>query len=50
MSRTDPVLAFLFTDIEGSTRRWETHPDAMRDAAVANALELAGRLLFPARR
>jgi len=24
--------AFLFTDIEGSTRRWETAPDAMRQA------------------
>ena len=24
--------AFLFTDIEGSTRRWETAPDAMREA------------------
>ena len=24
--------AFLFTDIEGSTRRWETSPDAMREA------------------
>jgi len=25
-------VAFLFTDIEGSTRRWETAPDAMRQA------------------
>jgi len=25
-------VAFLFTDIEGSTRRWETAPDAMREA------------------
>ena len=25
-------VAFLFTDIEGSTRRWETVPDAMREA------------------
>jgi predicted ATPase/class 3 adenylate cyclase len=24
--------AFLFTDIEGSTRRWESHPDEMRSA------------------
>ncbi|MDQ2941163.1 MAG: adenylate/guanylate cyclase domain-containing protein, partial [Chloroflexota bacterium] len=23
---------FLFTDVEGSTRLWEAHPDAMRDA------------------
>ncbi|HUS16059.1 MAG TPA: adenylate/guanylate cyclase domain-containing protein, partial [Chloroflexia bacterium] len=26
------TVTFLFTDIEGSTRRWEAHPDAMRDA------------------
>ena len=26
------VLTFLFTDIEGSTRRWEADPDAMRVA------------------
>src|SRR5579862_9715736 len=26
------IVAFLFTDIEGSTRLWETRPDAMREA------------------
>src|SRR4051812_31927887 len=26
------VVTFLFTDIEGSTRRWEADPDAMRSA------------------
>src|SRR5258708_16531507 len=26
------VVTFLFTDIEGSTRRWEADPDAMREA------------------
>jgi class 3 adenylate cyclase len=26
------VFTFLFTDIEGSTRLWEHHPAAMRDA------------------
>jgi predicted ATPase len=26
------VVTFLFTDIEGSTRRWEENPDAMREA------------------
>ena len=41
------TLAFLFTDVEGSTRLWERHPAAMRVAlaqhddvlasAVANA-------------
>ena len=25
-------VTFLFTDVEGSTRLWETHPDAMPDA------------------
>ena len=30
------VVTFLFTDIEGSTRRWETDADAMRAALVAH--------------
>jgi len=28
----DLPITFLFTDIEGSTRLWEEHPDAMRQA------------------
>ena len=34
------VVTFLFTDIEGSTRRWEADPDAMR-----TALETHNRVL-----
>ena len=30
------VVTFLFTDIEGSTRRWETDADSMRTALVAH--------------
>jgi class 3 adenylate cyclase len=26
------TVTFLFTDLEGSTRRWEAHPQEMRDA------------------
>src|SRR5260370_773285 len=26
------TVTFLFSDIEGSTRLWEEHPDAMREA------------------
>ena len=26
------TVTFLFTDIEGSTRRWEEHPEAMQAA------------------
>ena len=25
------TVTFLFSDIEGSTRLWEEHPDAMRE-------------------
>ena len=30
------VLTFLFTDIEGSTRRWDTDSDGMRSALAAH--------------
>ena len=30
------VLTFLFTDVEGSTRRWEADADAMRVALAAH--------------
>jgi predicted ATPase len=30
------VVTFLFTDVEGSTRRWETDADAMRAALAAH--------------
>ena len=32
MSLPTGVVTFLLTDIEGSTRRWESEPDAMRQA------------------
>jgi class 3 adenylate cyclase len=36
MDATTPLptgtVTFLFTDIEGSTRLWEQHPEAIRDA------------------
>src|SRR6201997_2923288 len=46
------VVTFLFTDIEGSTRRWESDADAMRAALVAHddvlrtAIEEHGGFLF----
>jgi class 3 adenylate cyclase len=30
------VVTFLFTDIEGSTRRWEADPQAVRAALVVH--------------
>ena len=36
MSAPSGVVTFLFTDIEGSTRRWESDADAMRVALAAH--------------
>ena len=36
MSAPSGVVTFLFTDIEGSTRRWEADADAMRVALEAH--------------
>ena len=42
------TVTFLFTDIEGSTRLWEDHPDAMpealaqHDAILSDAVDSAG--------
>jgi len=36
MNAPSGVVTFLFTDIEGSTRRWETDPGAMRLALAAH--------------
>src|SRR4051812_45780327 len=30
------IVTFLFTDIEGSTRRWEADPESMRSELVAH--------------
>jgi predicted ATPase len=46
------VVTFLFTDVEGSTRRWEADAQAMRSALVAHdkvlrtAIEAYGGFLF----
>jgi predicted ATPase len=46
------VVTFLFTDVEGSTRRWESDADAMRAAMAAHdkvlreAIEAHGGWLF----
>jgi class 3 adenylate cyclase len=45
-------VTFLFTDVEGSTRRWEADADAMRKALAAHdevlrkAIEAHGGFLF----
>jgi class 3 adenylate cyclase len=46
------VVTFLFTDVEGSTRRWETDAEGMRAALAAHdevlrsAIEAQGGWLF----
>jgi class 3 adenylate cyclase len=46
------VVTFLFTDVEGSTRRWETDADAMRaalaahDAVLREAIEVHKGFMF----
>ena len=46
------VVTFLFTGIEGSTRRWENNPDEMRAALAAHdevlraAIEAHGGFMF----
>jgi class 3 adenylate cyclase len=54
MTPTAPsgVVTFLFTDVEGSTRRWEADADGMRaalmahDKVVRKAIEEPGGFLF----
>jgi class 3 adenylate cyclase len=38
------VVTFLFTDVEGSTRRWEADADAMRVALAAHDEVLRGAI------
>ncbi|MBV9234020.1 MAG: hypothetical protein JO030_08255, partial [Candidatus Eremiobacteraeota bacterium] len=48
------TVTFLFSDIEGSTQRWERHPEAMRNALarhdelVRRAIERHGGYVFKA--
>lgn len=52
MARPSATVTFLFTDIEGSTRRWEADPDGMRsalathDVVLRSAIEAHGGSLF----
>ena len=39
------TVTFLFTDLEGSTRLWEEHPDAMRPALIRHDEILSGAVL-----
>src|SRR5882724_4618640 len=46
------TVTFLFTDIEGSTRRWQQHPEAMKGALARHhallqrAIESNGGYIF----
>ena len=46
------TVTFLFTDIEGSTRRWQQHPEAMKaalarhHALLQQAIDASGGYVF----
>src|SRR5512133_1155311 len=40
------TVTFLFTDIEGSTKLWENHPDEMRTALAQHDLILRDAITF----
>ena len=46
------TVTFLYTDIEGSTKRWEAHPTVMKaaverhDALLRQAIEANGGVVF----
>jgi hypothetical protein len=44
VTRSTGTVTFLFTDIEGSTRRWEAEPDAMRVALASHDDILRGAI------
>ncbi len=44
MNASSGIVTFLFTDIEGSTRRWEADADAMRIALAAHDEVLRGAI------
>jgi predicted ATPase/class 3 adenylate cyclase len=52
MAAPTGTITFLFTDIEGSTKKWERHPEAMRrmlgkhDTILRSAFEEQGGLVF----
>src|SRR5215208_699123 len=51
-ARPSGTITFLFTDIEGSTRRWQEHPEAMaaaverHDDLLRNAIAAHGGHVF----
>ena len=51
-SRPSGTVTFLFTDVEGSTRRWQDDPEVMRallaehDAILRDVIGMYGGLLF----
>ena len=50
--RPSGTVTFLFTDVEGSTRLWDEHPDAMRvalsrhDEILGSSVEAHGGFVF----
>ncbi len=47
MSLPTGTVTFLFTDIEGSTKRWEQQPQRMREALARHNAVLHQSMLLP---
>ena len=48
MALPEGAVAFLFSDIEGSTRLWENEPNGMRESSLASLAIFVAHLIISA--